>query len=127
MFGTITEATQESSQNTGFEAFRQNTGMSNSEWQPFENLGGENLLIGNNNFNNPSPPPLPVNLFENIGEGNLSPNNNNNLSPEGLDLNVATLVNALTGMNLTRVHYPREGNFIKPTKFEKTEMEDTNE
>ena len=65
MFGTTMGATQESSQNIGFEMFRQNTRISNPGWQPFENLGGGSSSAGNSNFNN-----LPlVNLFRNL-EGN---------------------------------------------------------
>ncbi len=34
---------------------------------------------------------------------------------------------ALTGMNLIGGHYPREGSFIKLTKFGGTKIEDLNE
>ena len=84
----------------------------------FENLRG-------GNFNNSLPPPPLINLFGNLEGGNPLPNNNN--SPGGLDPNVAMLVNALTGINLTGGHYSREGNFIKPTKFEGTKTENPNE
>src|SRR6266540_2140067 len=134
MFGTIMEATQGSSQNTGFEIFEQNTGISNLGRQSFGNTGGGSSLIGNNNFNNSLsvnlfrnlgennfnnllPLSSPVNnLFKNIGGGNPSPNNNNPL-PEGLNSNVAALVNALTEMNLMGGHYLKKGSFIKPTEF----------
>ncbi len=82
--------------------------------------------LGENNFNNPLPPPLPANLFGNLKGGNPSPNNNNSLLG-GLDPNIAVLVNTLTGMNLMGGHYPKKGNFIKPTEFERTEIEDPNE
>jgi len=36
-------------------------------------------------------------------------------------------VNALTGMNLIGGHYLREESFIKPTEFEGTKTEDSNE
>ncbi len=123
MFNITTETTQKSSQNIEFEMFGQNTETSNLRQQPFGNLGeGESLSARNSNFNNP----LSVNPFENLGGGNPLPNNNN-LPPGGLDLNVAALVNALTGMNLTGGYYLRKGSFIKLTKFGETEIEDPNE
>ncbi|SRR6266540_72642 len=106
--------------------FGQSTGTNNPGWQPFRNLGENNLLAKNNNFNNPLPPLSSVNLFGNIGEFNLLSNNNNNPPPEGLDPSVAALVNALTGMNLTDEHYLKEGSFIKSTEFGETETEDLN-
>ena len=99
MFKTTTGATQESSQNTKFETFEQNTRTSSSGWQLFGNIGGFNLLL----------------------------NNNNNLSSGRLDSNIAALINALIGMNLTERYYLREGNFIKSTKFGRTKTENLNE
>src|SRR6266540_7294485 len=139
MFGITTKVTQGSSQNSGFGMFGQNVRISNPRQQPFRNLKGggssaENSNFNNpslislfenlreNNFNNPSPSPPPVNLFGNLGGGNLLLNNNN--PSEGLDSNVAVLVNALTGMNLMGEYYSREGSFIKLTEFERTEIED---
>ncbi len=118
--------------------FGQNVETSNPGWQPFGNLGGKSSSARNNNFNNLllvslfgnlrgnnfNNLPSSANLFENLGGGNPSPNNNN--PPGGLDLNVAVLVNALTGINLMGGHYSREGSFIKPTEFGGTEIEDPN-
>ncbi len=139
MFGITSGMIQGSSQNSGFGIFGQNVKTSNPGWQPFGNLEEGSSSAGNNNFNNPSPIslfgnleennfnnlPLPANLFGNLGGSNSSPNNNN-LSG-GLNSNVVALVNALIGINLTGGHYPREGSFIKPTKFEGIETEDPNE
>jgi len=36
-------------------------------------------------------------------------------------------MNALTGINLIKGYFSKEGSFIKPTKFERTETEDLNE
>jgi len=88
-------------------------------------LKGNNLPARNNNFNNLSPPP-PANLFNNIGGFNSLSNNNNLLSGE-LNLNITALVNVLTGMNLIRIYYLREGSFIKLTEFGGIKMEDPNE
>ncbi len=63
---------------------------------------------------------------DNIGGFNSSLNNNNNLSPEGLNPNIVTLINALIRMNLTERHYSREENFIKLTKFGGIKMKNPN-
>ncbi len=58
----------------------------------------------------------------------FTPNNNNNKSSlEGLDPNIAALVNALTDMNLTGRYYLKEESFVKLTEFEGIETEDSNE
>ncbi len=88
-------------------------------------MRGNNPLLGNNYFNNLLPPLL-VNTFGLEGF-NLSLNNNNNLLLRELDLNIATLVNTLTGINLIRRYFSREESFIKSTEFERTETEDPNE
>jgi len=44
-----------------------------------------------------------------------------------LDLNVAALVNALTGANLRIDHIKRKSNHVKPTKFRGIEVKDPNE
>src|SRR6266498_1602575 len=61
-----------------------------------------NPPLGNNNGNNPPPSPLPLPGFERgLGGGfNLLPGGNAEGNAEGLDPNIAALVNALTGTNL---------------------------
>src|SRR6266498_1616506 len=67
----------------------------------FEN-NNNNLPPENNNNNNLPPSPLPL---LGLGEGfNLPPRGNT----EGLDSNVAVLVNALTGINLGINHIKKE-------------------
>ncbi len=88
-------------------------------------MEGNNLLLRNNNFNNPLLSPS-VNTFE-LEEFNLPlSNNNNNLLSEELDSNVAALVNAFIGMNLTEGYFSKKESFIKLIKFEETEIEDSN-
>src|SRR6266542_3515516 len=75
-----------------------------------------NLPPGNYNNNNPPLLPLlpPLGFGGGLGGGfNLPPGGN----AEGLDPNVAALVNALTGANLGVNHVDRELNHIKPTEF----------
>ncbi len=101
MIRIITEVIVRGSQNIRlerFELFGQNTETSNLEWQLFSNLKRNNL----------SSSPLSINTFR-LGEGyNLSSgnNNNNNPPPEGLDSNIAVLVNILTRMNLMEEQDP---------------------
>ncbi len=93
----------------GFEAFEKNN---------------NNLPLGNNNNNNP-PPPLPPSEFGGgLGEG-FNPPPGGNIG--GLDLNVAALVNVLTGANIGINHVERESNHVKLTEFGGTEAEDLNE
>src|SRR6266498_497581 len=95
----------------GFEAFRNNN---------------NNPPPGNNNNNNlPSLLPLlPLGFGGGLGGGfNPLPGGN----AEGLDLNVAALVNALTGVNLGVNHVDRELNHVKSAEFRGTEAEDPNE
>ena len=94
-------------------------------FRAFEN-NNNNLPLGNNNNNNPSPlSPLPSPGFEGgLGGGfNLSSEGN----AEGLDPNVAALINALAGVNLGINHVDRESNHVKLTEFRGTEAEDPNE
>jgi len=70
---------------------------------------------------------LLANFFGNLEGFNPLPNNNNNPPSGGLNPNVAALINALIGMNLTGGYFLREESFIKPTKFRETEIEDLNE
>src|SRR6266542_3119384 len=91
----------------GFEAFGNNN---------------DNPPSGNNNNNNlPLPSPLlPLGFGEGLGRGfNLPPEGN----AGGLDPNVASLVNTLTGANLGINHVKRESNHVKPTEFRGTEAE----
>ncbi len=128
IFRIIIGITAKERQNIGFRefrAFRQNTEISNSRWQSFENLEGNNLLLGNNNSNNLLS--LLINTFKLEGRFNPSSNNNNNSPSGGLDLNVVVLVNALTKMNLIRGYFSREKSFAKLMEFVKIETEDLNE
>src|SRR6266542_6383987 len=82
-----------------------------------------NLPLGNNNNNNPPPLlPLPLPGFGGELGGGFNPPPGENAG--GLDLNVAALVNALTGANLGVNHVERESNYVKPIEFEGTEAED---
>src|SRR6266540_2778844 len=72
---------------------------------------------GNNNNNNPPPPSplpplLPPGFGGGLGEGFNPPSGGN---AGGLDLNIAALVNALTGANLGVNHVKRELNHVKLT------------
>ncbi len=94
----------------GFEAFRNDN----------------NNLPPRNNNNNNLPPPLllPSGFREGLEGGfNLLPGGN----AEGLDPNVAVLVNALAEVNLGINHVERESNHVKLTEFRGTEAEDLNE
>ncbi len=83
-----------------------------------------NLPLGENNNNNLPPSLLPPEFRGGLGGGfNLSPERN----VEGLDPNVAALVNALIGANLGINYAKRESNHVKLTEFEGTEAEDPNE
>ncbi len=83
--------------------------------------GGNNNLPPENNNNNNL---LSLGFREGLGGGfNPSPGRN----VEGLDPNVAALVNALIGANLGINHIERESNHIKLTEFRRTEAEDPNE
>ncbi len=85
-----------------------------------------NLPPGNNNNNNPLPLlPLPPPGFRGGLGGGFNPPLGGNA--EGLDPNVAALVNALTGVNLGVNHIERESNHVKLTEFRGTEAEDPNE
>ena len=85
-----------------------------------------NPPLGNNNNNNPlSLPPLPPSGFGGGLEGSFNPPPGENT--RGLDPNVVALVNALTRANLGINHVERESNYIKPTEFGGTEVENPNE
>ncbi len=85
-----------------------------------------NLPSGNNNNNNlPLLPPLPSSGFGGGLGGGFNPPSGENA--EGLDPNVAALVNALIGANLGVNYAERESNYVKLTEFERTEAEDPNE
>ena len=97
---------------------------------PFEGFGtfknnNINLPSGNNNDNNPSPPPLSLSGFGRDLRGGFNPPLGENA--RGLDLNVAALVNALTGVNLGINHMKGESKHIKSTEFGRTEAKDPNE
>ncbi len=84
-----------------------------------------NLSLGNNNNNNLPPPLLPLSEFrKDLGGDFNSPLGGN---AEGLNSNIAALVNTLTGANLGINHVERESNYVKPTEFEGIEAEDPNE
>ncbi len=70
-----------------------------------------------------------MNTFGLEGGFNSSLGNNNNYnSPSGeVDPNIAALVNALMEMNLIGGYFSREGSFVKPTEFARTETKDLNE
>src|SRR6266508_4514452 len=132
--GTTTGATQGGS-STG------NSGNSTGGFNFFNNLYGNTGGLGFNpprsqgfGFNNTQN--LPPGFGGGFGGGNPGGNpggppggggnpENNNLG--GLDPNVATLVNALTGMNIGGGYTSREGSFVKPGEFGGTETEDPNE
>ncbi len=91
---------------------------------PFGGFGifereNNNPPLGNNNNN--LLPPLSSSEF---GEGFNPPSWGNS---EGLDPNIAALVNALTGANLRINHIKKESNYIKLTEFEKIKVKDSNE
>src|SRR6266498_2200390 len=65
----------------------------------------------------------PYNLTKSEAGSTLPPGGN----AEGLDPNVAALVNALTGANLGINYVDRESNHVKLTEFGRTEAEDPNE
>src|SRR6266542_1083546 len=79
---------------------------------------------GNNNNNNLSPPLPPPRFGGELG-GDFNPPSGGNAG--GLDLNVAALVNTLTGANLEVNHVERESNHVKLTEFGGIEAEDPNE
>ena len=84
-----------------------------------------NSPSGNNNNNNPPLlPPLPLSGFEGGLGGGFNPPPGGNA--EGLDLNVAALVNVLIGANLSINHVERESNHVKLTEFGGIEAEDPN-
>jgi len=94
-----------------FEGFKTFRGNNNNP--PLENNNNNNLL------------PLPLPGFEKgLGKG-FNPSSGENV--KGLDLNVAALVNALIGTNLSINYVERESNHVKPIEFEGTEAEDPNE
>jgi len=134
----------------------ENPGNSTGRFNFFNNLypntGGfgyyrsqpQNQRFGFNNTQNPLPglgegfgegnlegPPGEGNLRGSSGGGNLrgpsGGGNPGNINPEGLDPNVATLVNALIGMNIRGGYASREGSFVKLAEFGGTETEDLNE
>ena len=79
-----------------------------------------NLPSGGNNNNNNSPLPVsPLGFEEELERGFNSPGEN----AGGLVLNVVTLVNVLTGVNLEMNYVKRESNYIKLTEFRGTEVE----
>ena len=92
---------------------------------PFKGFGegNNNPPLENNNNNNPSLLP-PLGFEGGLGE-DFNPPLGGNIG--GLDLNVAALVNALTGANLGINHTERKSNHVKPTEFRETEAEDSNE
>ncbi len=126
----------------------------NTEGENFSYFGiiGANLVEGFGAFGNSNnnPPPrnnnnnnLPPSLLSlpgfrrGLGGGfNLSPGFGRDLeggfnllpgkNTGGLDLNVAALVNALTGVNLGINYIKRESNHVKLTEFGGTEAEDPN-
>src|SRR6266498_944269 len=95
-------------------------------FEEFEAFGNNNNNppSENNNNNNLSLPSLPPSGFGGgLGEDfNLPPERN----AEGIDPNIAALVNVLTGANLGINHIEKESNYIKPTEFRVTEVEDPN-
>ncbi len=97
---------------------------------PFKGFGtfrnnNNNPPSGNNNNNNPLPPPLLPPRFGGGLGGDFNPPPRRNA--EGLDPNVAVLVNTLTGANLGINHAERKSNYIKLIEFRGTEAEDPNE
>jgi|SRR6266540_4363551 len=82
-----------------------------------------NPSSGNNNSNN-LPLSLPLLGFERGLERGFNQPPRGNL--EGLDSNVAALVNALTRVNLGINHVERKLNYVKLIEFGKTEAEDLN-
>src|SRR6266511_586942 len=74
--------------------------------------GNNNLPSGNNNNNNLLLL-LPSGFEEELERGFNSPGEN----AGGLVLNVVTLVNVLTGVNLEMNYVKRESNYIKLTEF----------
>ncbi len=77
-----------------------------------------------NNNNNLPPLPLPPSGFGRGLEGDFNSPPGGNAG--GLDLNIAVLVNALTGANLGINHVERESNHVKLTEFRGTKAEDPN-
>src|SRR6266540_3728481 len=135
--GTITEATAGGSNfqnnatsnvNIGREYFPHFSTVGANPLEGFETFenNNNNLPSGNNNNNNPlSPSPLqPPGFGKGLGGGFNPPPEGN---AEGLDSNVAALVNVLTGANLRINHAEKESNHVKPIEFGGTEVEDPNE
>ena len=94
----------------------------------FGAFGNNNNNLPPGNYNNNNPPLLPLLLPPGFGgeleEGFNLPSGGN---AEGLDPNVAALVNALIRVNLGINHVERESNHVKLTEFRGTEAEDPNE
>ena len=110
--------------NTGREYFSHFGTIEANPFGEFEAFGGNNNNppLENNNNNNPLSLPLPG--FGKGLEGGFNPLSGGNA--EGLDLNIAVLVNALTEANLEINHTERESNYVKLTEFEGIEVEDPN-
>ncbi len=89
----------------------------------FEGGNNNNPPSGNNNNNNLLSL-LPSGFEGGLGGGFNPPSGGN---AEGLDLNVAALINTLTGANLEINHIEKEFNHVKPTEFGGTKAEDPNE
>jgi len=91
----------------------------------FRNNNNNLPLENNNNNNPPPPPPLPPPEFRGGLGGDFNPLSGGNA--EGLDPNVAALVNTLTGVNLGTNHVERKANHVKLIEFGGIEAEDPNE
>ncbi len=76
----------------------------------FRNNNNNLPLENNNNNNPPPPPPLPPPEFRGGLGGDFNPLSGGNA--EGLDPNVAALVNVLAGANLGMNHVDRESNML---------------
>ncbi len=113
---------------------QQNNAISNmniggGHFSHFRTIGGfgtfgnnnNNAPPGNNNNNNL--PLLPLLPLPGFGGGFNLPSGGN---AGGLDLNIAALVNALTGANLGVNHVDKESNHVKPTEFGGTKVKDPN-
>ncbi len=108
--------------NTGGEHFSYFSTIETNSFGGFKTFWGNNNNnppLGNNNNNNLLSS-LPPSKFEG-GFNSLSRENT-----EGLDLNVAALVNALTRANLRINHVEKELNHIKSIEFKRIEAEDPN-
>jgi len=92
--------------------------MSNLGCQLFGNIKGNNLL----------PSLSLINTFKFEREFNLllKNNNNNNLLLEGLDSNIAALINTLIELNLMERYFLRKEIFIKLIEFMRTKTKDLN-